>query len=585
MKRGLQMFSRRIISVILSLCLVLSSLFTVPASAADTDDGSGGVFRCAWFDETLVYPYTYSDSLFDASPYSYNHDLAVFSLELAMASFNSFDKEHRDEHITDMLTECGYAVTTYGYDTGDYDTIGLAVGSRKMNGFTAVLAVVRSGNYGMEWGGNMHIGSGDGNHEGFDIGKSLVLGYLNDWFEVNRPRGKIKLLIPGYSRGASVANLAAGELDSGKYKESLGDRTDYIDMENNIDLFCYTFEAPQCTTDKTAHDKIYNNIFNVINPNDYVPLFVMSDWGFTHYGVRVELPTADNSDTYGDYYNNVYREFDSYMYKNGKKASSCFYDEEDSRSCETTLNYILTGLADDVMISREYYFEHYERPLIFYAGQYLSQNRKFGDFIKTVAMLGIASCVCITPRNIAKIRSDGYRRYLAEYLAENNRAGFLTDEDNKNTIDLIISLLDFLSSHTKDVSSLFSQLKTVLNVHQPYVTLAWMRSLTEQDVRCINLNIDSGLRLNCTSLTLKYDTNGRLIAYYLPSAGTVTYKSSAPAIVTVDDTGTFHTLYKGHATIIATLTAPDGKVISTASVEVYVKMSLFRQFIYAVGFR
>lgn len=571
---------RRIISAVLAVCLAVSAFFVTPARAAGGSPPPG-TFRCAWFDETLTYPYTYSDSLFDASSRAYNHDLATFSLCLAMASFNSFDPENRDEHIRALLTECGYSVSSFGYDTGGYDTVGLEVGVKRLKGFTAVIAVVRSGNYGLEWGGNMRIGT-EGSHSGFDTAKNLVLGYLNEFFAGNRPEGKIKLLIPGYSRGASIANLVCAELDSGSYVSRLGDSPDSIRMKEGIELFCYTFEAPQCTTDADAHSAVYSNIFNVINPNDYVPLFVMSDWGFTHYGVRVELPCADNTDDYDSYYLNVCREFDSFMGVNNKKSSSCFYDSEDSRSCEATLNYIFSALGSDVMKSREYYAGHYENPLIFFAGQYLSQNRKFKDFMKTLGLAGIAACVCISPRNLAKIKSDGYRKYLAGYIAENNTQGELSDRDIDCTIDLLISLLDFISENSKDISSLLSQLKTVIYVHQPYVSLAWMRSVSESDVRCINMSIDSGIRLNCTSLTLRYNTNGKLNVYYAPSAGTVTFRSSAPKIVTVDDEGNLHTVYKGNAVITAALTDKNGNVVSTATVDVTVKMNLLQRFLYAL---
>ena len=64
---------------------------------------------------------------------------------------------------------------------------------------------------------------------------------------------------------------------------------------------------------------------NIMNPNDYVPNFVMKDWGFTRYGVEYYLPSAENCANYSSYYENVCKTFDTLMEDTGKKSSSNFY--------------------------------------------------------------------------------------------------------------------------------------------------------------------------------------------------------------------------------------------------------------------
>lgn len=64
----------------------------------------------------------------------------------------------------------------------------------------------------------------------------------------------------------------------------------------NDDLYAYTFEAPQganynSKTVKQPGDAIYNNIYNVVNPNDLVPKVAMSEYGFTRFGTDKYITT------------------------------------------------------------------------------------------------------------------------------------------------------------------------------------------------------------------------------------------------------------------------------------------------------
>lgn len=561
---------KKILSVIMSVIMVFTLIPTV--IAADPVTQSSGTFKCAWFNETLTYPYEYSDEYFSVSPFDYSNDLAQFALCTAMASFNSFDREHGDEHVAAFLNECGFEVKSYGYETEGYDTVAVAFGRKEINGCTVVVAAVRSGNYGMEWGGNLRVGSGTGDHEGFEIAKNTALLYLNKYFEENPCIGKVKLLIPGYSRGASIANLMAAALDDGTYKDVLGEEKDNIINTDIKELYAYAFEAPQCTTNTKAHDEIYANIFNIVNPNDYVPMFVMDEWGFTNYGVRIEMPCADNCDNYNSYYDRVCAEFDSFMGENDRKAKDCFYSKEDSKSAEATLRYIFSGLADEVMTDREFFHENYEAPIVFFAGQYLGRKRKAKDFARTMGLIGIGTAVCIKPENIEKIRSEGYRRYLSEYLAKKN-GGELTDKEIEGTLNLITSLLEFLSRNRRDVMSLLGQLNTVLQVHQPFVALAWIRTLNDEDIRSVNGDLNSVLRLSCTSMTLNYNVNGRLTARFDSSLGHVKWESADSSIASVSENGVVHGSGRGTTTVTATLYSDSGEKLAQAQTEVTIHMN------------
>ena len=55
-------------------------------------------------------------------------------------------------------------------------------------------------------------------------------------------------------------------------------------------IYCYTFATPEVTTFDTAHDSLYDNIFNIMNPSDMVPRLPLASWGYERYGHDLWLP-------------------------------------------------------------------------------------------------------------------------------------------------------------------------------------------------------------------------------------------------------------------------------------------------------
>lgn len=568
-------YQNKIIAALLTVVITLSS---IPFAAAKEKKASG-TYQCDWFDESLYYPYEYDDGWFSGSSYEYNHDLALLALNISMASFNSFNTSDRDEHIEKMLTDCGFETKAYGYETEGYDTaaVEMARKSVSVNGesFTVVVAAIRSGNYGMEWGGNLRLGNGE-NHLGFDIGKEIVLNYINDYFASEKISGRVKILIPGYSRGGSIANLVGAELDDGSYVKSLNN-TDSIKNVNlaKNDIHVYTYEAPQCTRKSGTDDAIYGNIVNIMNPNDYVPKFVMDDWGFTHFGLEYYLPSAENCANYSDYYENVCKTFDTLMEDAGKKSSSNFYSEEDSRSVGAMLDLLMSKLASEIFKSQEYYSEKFEDGLIFIAGQYIGKQLNAGNAMKTLGVILTAVALGVIPTNFDRIKSDGFRAYLAAEIAESNASQNLTQTQIQGMIDVLIALLEFTKDNRSDVKALLGQLNTVLNVHQPYVTLSWMRSINKNDVLKINGESKKPLRVSYNKIDLRYKANARITAEYDKSLGTLTWKSSENGIVSVDENGFINAKGDGDAIVTAELYSADGKLIDSEKIKVTVHMNTF----------
>ena len=580
-KHGLN-YRNKIIAALLTVVITLSSMpFMAKAERKTT-----GTYQCDWFDESLYYPYEYDDEWFSGSSFEYNHQLALLALNISMATFNSFNTGDRDEHIRAMLQNCGYETKAYGYETEGYDTAAVEMAKKTVRvsdgEYTVVIAAIRSGNYGMEWGGNLRVGKGE-NHLGFDLGKEIILNYINDYFSAEDIKGRVKLLIPGYSRGGSIANLVGGELDDGSYEKSLhrANSIKKLNLAKN-DIYVYTFEAPQCTKKEAADDAIYGNIVNIMNPNDYVPKFVMKDWGFTRYGLEYYLPSAENCSGYSDYYENVCKTFDTLMDDTGKKSSSNFYSEEDSRSVGAMFDSLMSKLANEIFKNQEYYSDTFEDGLVFIAGQYIGKKLNAGNALKTLGVILSAVALGIIPTNIDTIKSDGFRSYIADQIAQSDASSNLTKPQIQGIIDVITALLEFAKNNRSDVKALLGQLNTVLNVHQPYVTLSWMRSINQNDILKINGKSEKPLRVSFNKIDLRYKANARIIAEYDETLGTLVWRSDSENIVGVDKDGFITAKGDGEAIVTVKLCSADGKVIDSEKVRVTVHMNTFEVIITTV---
>ena len=90
------------------------------------------------------------------------------------------------------------------------------------------------------------------------------------------------------------------------------------------DLYAYTFEAPQganynSKTVKQPGDAIYNNIYNVVNPNDLVPKVAMSEYGFTRFGTDKYITT---------------KFYDPRNFENNRKTMKALYVENGSKESD-----------------------------------------------------------------------------------------------------------------------------------------------------------------------------------------------------------------------------------------------------------
>ena len=301
----------RIISLL--CCFVVLPFASAKANPLSAEEGSDvheyrvHVMPTSWDGpgeyEASVY---YGDSYFASSPTIYNPHLSTLSLAMSAASFPPYDDEvgitpawyaEQPLLLGRFFEDLGFSDYEYNEDYAvptRFDTIGLGAARKTIrvdsDNYTLIACCPRSGQYGAEWGNNFFLGSGDESdsmHEGWYNAAKKEIAFIQDYARAHSISGKVKLWLSGFSRGGAVANLTAALLDNMLDKgEAIFENTVTFSKE---DLYAYTFEAPQgahidVKQAKKPKDAIYDNIFNIINPNDAVAKVAMSAFGFTRFG-------------------------------------------------------------------------------------------------------------------------------------------------------------------------------------------------------------------------------------------------------------------------------------------------------------
>ena len=236
---------------------------------------------------------------FFTSSYNNQYDLVKASLETAMAAFDATEANSsiaRYANIETLMNGHGFSRLTFNYPNPTYNSIGYAIGSRKIynssSGKTAtlILVAIRGAGYGDEWGGNFNVynqGGNNLNHNGFNIAATAVVNGLNNYINKYKAyfESNVKIWVVGYSRAGAVTNLVCSKIINNSLSMT-------IDSKN---VFGFGFEPPRCTTDAAAHNSKYNGIKSFVNLSDFVPMVPMNDgkgWTFTRYGTTYSFPNS-----------------------------------------------------------------------------------------------------------------------------------------------------------------------------------------------------------------------------------------------------------------------------------------------------
>ena len=254
---------------------------------------------------------TFDANWLETNPYNYNHELAQFcslaslltyaggtkiEASLKNLGFGSFAKYWpKQEDATEDRN-------SYYISCKDYTIMGKP---------TAVVLLMLRGTTGKEWYGNFDPGRGR-THQSFESAANYILNdtrnngfytYLSNLSKegFSFAKGNLKVIVTGHSRGAAVSNLIAKKLDD-KYPS------------NRNSIFCYTFATPNVTKAENKDNQTYNNIYNFVNPEDFVTKLLPSPWHFGRYGITLTLPskTNESASSYKTYYSNMNRLFKQY---------------------------------------------------------------------------------------------------------------------------------------------------------------------------------------------------------------------------------------------------------------------------------
>ncbi len=270
----------------------------------------------------------------------YNNDLAILSLQLALAasstseSFDRYGEELSQAHVADEVidfSKCrnGYLVNAYkamGFNNDVYykynvslndtsDRVAHGIASKKVvinnKEYTLVNVTVRGSAYGGEWVSNYRLINEEG-AIGFHTAGKEVYEHIKEYIENNKLDSNTKIWICGQSRGGAVANAAAAYID-----RACEDGTFDIEREN---VYSYSIAAPSNIIDEDGTEvsrPLYDNLMNVIYESDVIVLIPPIAYGCKKYGEIYQYPTINISSK------------DMKRIKEGKKPKNKNLTEED----------------------------------------------------------------------------------------------------------------------------------------------------------------------------------------------------------------------------------------------------------------
>lgn len=249
----------------------------------------------------------FDEAFFADDACTYDGETAIFTLAMAMAGFSRNNDEteaQRTYYLREFYDAFNFGNAEYhNYDrdiTYSGDDSAYSFASRVLSDGTALVAVICRGyGYGAEWASNVRLtpfvnGATifDGYHSGF--GESAEKVYADVIEYITRLYGgvkDVKVVLTGYSRGASILNLTAAMLcGDSRFSPS--------------DIFAYCFAPPanvRTPLGLTKSDSLYPRIYNIINPGDVVPYAVSDHYGFHRYGRDIVLPSSYSCEAYGDF--------------------------------------------------------------------------------------------------------------------------------------------------------------------------------------------------------------------------------------------------------------------------------------------
>ena len=447
----------------------------------------------------------YTDDYFKSSADRSRPDvsLATASIHLAVAAFNAMDSAEytdKDRHVRNLLTTLGYS----DYDCSETfhqkptdDSIAIAAAAKRPTGadYTLLAVAVRGGGYEAEWAGNFSIGK-VGNHTDFQQCADYCMTFLRKYVQDHNITGRVKLWLTGYSRGGSIGNIMAGEIDRGDALPGITIRYE--------DLYAYFFEPPQgVDVSNDPRNPRYNNIWNFLNYNDLVPLVAMSELGFARYGRDYYYPDAtmanyaEQREAMLHFYNaQESKEYageyivDDFQMKKFDPANGFIADDVGNSMTQGDFaRKLVSKMVTDTVKTRDNYVNEYQN------GFRTVMHVVFGQRLLTGSEGDVERFVAALQKNIQEQDTAAQFAEAAQNpWDENGLRTVLSDVIVQSMNDAEVNALDpitlskFVNGAVKLVGgmlitdpdltvTLLTHLTSVANAHYPEVGMAWLKTM------------------------------------------------------------------------------------------------------------
>ena len=484
---------KKTINILIAVCVLLNIYISVYAE----QNVISGTFSSS--SERLVKPteFMYDETEFANDGYTYSHLLAKTSLRLSMSAFadtfSGYTKQYNN--VYEFMNTMGYNSITWNDEytkKPTTDSIGVITGNKKITvnnqNYTILAIAIRGGNYESEWSGNFNVGKGE-LHQGFKIARDTVVGFVKNYIKDNSITGDIKIWLTGYSRGAAVANLTGAYLDAnpGLFGETVNFRPE--------NLYTYCFETPGCARN-LSDDKLYNNIFSIVNRNDFVPMVAMEEWGYGRYGKTYYLPSPETNEEYDELEKNMQTAYNKYVteaYKitaDSKKFTEYEYVislslfsfginiRESDAGHYDAMGEFLSATADElayVFENPEKYADNGQKELMYFGDAVIGQN-KLTEFINVFKEEVVKRA---TPSNIVNTINGSDEVTVNSVMEKIARDAVLATfeemelEPKDGTAEVLVSFFVGMLGENK-LATLIGNSDILGEGHYPELCLAWL---------------------------------------------------------------------------------------------------------------
>ena len=503
----------------------------------------------------------YDDDYFTNSSYIYNPSLSTMSMCLAMSAFGSSsvgnDYTKKSKNANDLLTKCGftnYKTNSYligGFDNENKpttDSIGVAGASKKIKDgdetYTLIAVAVRGSGYESEWTSNFTLGS-SGQHQGFREAKENVLRFIDKYVNDNNIEGKVKIWVTGYSRAAATSNIVGAALDDGSarnYISSIGETISY----SSDDIFTYCFETPAGGINSDGlTNSVYNNIYNIINPNDPVPKVAPAAMNFGRYGIDRILPTNENDAYYSTKLERMLEQYngldstDSYTvddFQMKKIAVSKVLpggespiqdDTKNNYSQSVFLDDFINRLVKEFLKTRNNYVTTYQSDIRYISSTFFgasgSQTDKLIESLKNKFTNNwwdvVSPLLSVNPFKSAEEKEKEAYAVVAKFMKESLAdAGIAYNEDEINeAVQSIADLLvAYVLNHPNLTTTLICNIEGIGSAHYPELCFAWLRSMDPNYISGAGESFSTGnyrvIHINCPIDVTVKDEEGNIVA-------------------------------------------------------------------------